>query len=481
MSHLEPRRSSLRVILFGLVALTGAAWVFDSGLFAQRNDPLLDRRQRTLNDFPNGFHQLARQALPSIISLEARGWGRTGATCRNPGTMHSRGTGFVMGPGDVILTNSRLVTGADRVRIRSRDGFDYWASSAAIDPLTGLAILRMAPPFSLPALPLADSDATQIGDWVLAVGNPGIRNLTSDLNVSAGIVSGRGLLPDSPGNTDFLETDAMISPTNDGGPLLNLNGQVVGINTVPEEFQPGGAGFALPSNQINWVLRELIDHGTVRRSFLGLKTQPLTGPLAKQFHVPAGKGALVTQVLPDSPAAAAKVLPGDVVVALDKQEILSPIQLHTRGERLQAGKTYTLDVLRGGNRSTLNVVPTALVYPPKFAPRTIKFEPVTAAGAQPANIADLGISTASVSADNSRKWGFPAATQGVIIDSVKPGSLAAEAGLRSGMLLDQVGKRTIMTPADLNQIQPELTSKQGVLLRVRTPKDSRFVILGNVP
>lgn len=375
-------RSSLVALLSRVAAICGVLFVVEPALFAQRKNAAVDRQQRSAEDFPVSFHPLAQQAVPSIVAIEAMGKGKQDLNCRGRGRgpMHTRGSGFVIEPGNVIITNSHLVTGADRVRILTRDGVEYWATSMSTDPLTDLAALRMADPFDLPGLPLADSDAAHLGDWVLAVGNPWRLSRGSDMNLSAGIITGRSPLPDYPGNTDFLRTDATLAPSHGGGPLLNLNGEVVGLNTVSADYflQPSSSSFALPSNQLKWVTRELLEHGTVRRSYLGIKTAPLTRTPNDDIKVPAGKGTLVTHVQPGSPAADAKLLVGDIIVAVDQRELLNPPQLNALAERLEAGKTYPVEVIRNGDKTSLDIVPVALKYPARLAPRTIQLETLAA-------------------------------------------------------------------------------------------------------
>lgn len=373
---------SLFALTSAIAVTSGAMFALEPALFAQQKNAAVDRRQRNAEGLPASFHTLAQQAGPSIVAIEATGNGMQGLSCRSRGRglMHTRSSGFVIEPGNVIVTNSHLLAGADRVRILTRDGVEYRASSMSIDPLTDLAVIRMAAPFDLPGLPLADSDAANLGDWVLAVGNPWRPSRGSDMNLSAGIITGRGPLPDYPGNTDFLRTNAMLTSNHGGGPLLNLNGEVVGLNTVSEDsfLAPTSSGFALPSNQMNWVTRELLEHGAVRRSYLGIKTAPLKRTTHDDVNVPPGKGVLVTQVQPGSPAAGARLLTGDIMVALDQRELLNPPQLHALAERLEPGQTYPLDVIRNGDKTSLDIVPVELKYPARLAPRTIQLETLAA-------------------------------------------------------------------------------------------------------
>lgn len=479
MSTLQQVRPSLRSALFGiLVVVAGAVISFEQGLFAQRDNRVINQRRENPADFPNAFHNLAQQALPGIVSIEAMGRGGVGRKCRVPGPFHSRGTGFVLDPGNIILTNTGLVTGAERVRIRTRDGEEIWATSMSLDPLSNLALVRLPLLTTLPSLPLADSDAAQIGDWVMAVGNPGLRSGVSDLNASAGIISGRGPLPDFPQWTDFLETDAQINSNNSGGPVLNLNGQVVGLTTIPGDADElvSGPGYIIPSNQIQWLSQQWANNGPIRRSYLGLRTQALSTVLARQLMVPNNRGVVVTQVAPTSPAALANVRAGDVIVALNQRDVTDPQQLHVIGERLPLGKTYPLDVIRDGKRTPLKIVPAEMVYPPNLAPRTVTLQQGLVVNS-PRKFSDLGITASETTLTRARQLGFKDPINGVMIDAVEPDSAAANAGLRPGMVLEQVGKHEIKTLADFESIQNEAPTKNGLLLRVRTPREPRFVVV----
>ncbi len=233
---------------------------------------------------------------------------------REPGS-RGQGSGFVIDPSGIIMTNNHVVEGADKVTVRMSDGRVFTATDFKGDPKSDVAIVRIKADAPLATLPLGDSDRTEVGEWVLAVGSP----FGLDLTVTAGIVSAKGRGPKITEREDFIQTDAAINPGNSGGPLLNLNGEVIGMNTAISTRSGGydGVGFAVPVNMARWAANQLVEHGTVRRAYLGVAIQPVDAELAGQFGVPINGGAVVTQVMDGSPAEGAKLQPGDVVIRLD--------------------------------------------------------------------------------------------------------------------------------------------------------------------
>ena len=221
------------------------------------------------------------------------------------------GSGVIIDPSGIILTNNHVVDGAGKIMVRLHDGREFEATDVKRDPKTDLAILRIKGAGKLTAVKLGNSDDAQVGDWVLALGDPfGLEG-----TVTAGIISAKGR-PLGATRANFIQTDAAINPGNSGGPLVNLDGEVVGINTAISSNNGGnqGVGFAISSNLAKWVSQQLIANGTVKRAYLGVAIQPVDPDLAKQFGVETMQGVVVADVQPDTPAAAAGVKPGDVIV-----------------------------------------------------------------------------------------------------------------------------------------------------------------------
>ena len=248
----------------------------------------------------------------------------------------SSGSGVIIDQSGIILTNHHVVSSGGKVIVRLRDGRELEATSVKSDPRTDLAVVWVDADDKLPAAPLGDSDALRIGDWVLALGQPfGLEN-----TVTAGIISakervGVGLV----GREEFLQTDAAINPGNSGGPLIDLDGKVVGINTAISSSTGGyqGVGFAIPVNLARWVSEQLVDHGTVRRAFLGVTIQSVTPQLARQFGDDVTSGAAITRVLPDTPSAEAGLKAGDVVVDFAGRKVEDAQDLQAVVERTEIG------------------------------------------------------------------------------------------------------------------------------------------------
>lgn len=474
----------------GTLVLVAITIMIDGTIFAQLQprspngelrDPSATRQPPP--GFANGplsFRNVAQQAFRSIVTIEALGLESGSRACRGISSFRHRGTGFVIGPGNEIVTSSRVVADADRVRIRAADGTTYLASSMALDPLTDLAILRFTPPLDLPRLRLADSDALALGDWVLAVSNKPCADSFVNPQVAAGVISSRGPGPGVARREDFLETDIPFDSVPAGSPLLNVNGEVVGIHTAlgaDSESAPHG-GIIVPSNLLHQISRQLIESGTVRRAYLGLSTQPVDPQLAKLLELPQNSGALVNQVIPDSPAAKASLQPGDVVQRINGIPITDGHRLQSFADQLPIGQQVPVEIFRGTNRQTLNIVPAEFPASllPVAPPRQINLN--TTANRPISNFTDLGIGIKPLIPESAPAWARQPAARGVLVDTVKPGSPAYDAGLRPGMVIESVGGNPVSSPADLGIVNVNWANSAGVLMLARSSRGSRFLIVG---
>jgi serine protease Do len=268
------------------------------------------------------------------------------------------GSGVIVDKSGIILTNNHVLEGADEVKIRLSDGREFEAKDIRRDLRTDLAVLTIEGAGSLPAAKLGDSDDLEIGDWVIAVGNP----FELEHTVSAGIISGKGRQLSAARRAMFLQTDAAINPGNSGGPLVNLDGEVIGINTAIASRSGGnqGIGFAIPSNLAKWVMAQLIEHGNVRRAYLGVGIEPITPQNAAEVGVRPGQGVLVSAVFPDTPAAEAGLQKGDVVTHFAGTAVDSPAKLQRIVERSPMNSRQQLTILRDGRESRLEVEVKAL-------------------------------------------------------------------------------------------------------------------------
>jgi len=455
----------------------------------------------------SGFRHAAKAALPAMVSIEVRGKAAQvnngqGADLdelfggspfgdmfkrdprfkeffkggqRQMPRSHGMGSGFVIDPSGIILTANHVVADADEVKVKLNDGREFMATEVKTDPSTDVAIVRIKADGKLPFVRMGNSDAVEIGEWVVAIGSP----FGFDATVTAGIISAKGRGPGIAKREDFLQTDAAINPGNSGGPLVNLSGEVVGINTAISTRSGGydGIGFAVPINLAKWVADQLIEKGNVSRAYLGVAIQPVDSDLSKQFNVPVGKGAIVTNVMPGSPAAAAKVEAGDLVVKFDGKEIHGPRDLQGVVERLTAGQTYAMHVMRDGKELTMKV--TAKEMPKDFslASHSLVEEKAAPEAQEVDRFADLGIEIEAAKPDVLQKLGFKSDTAGVVVTSVAEDSPAAQANIHEGMVIEKVGSKRVTTPAEFKDAVHAASLDKGILVLVRTPRGSQFVVV----
>jgi serine protease Do len=377
------------------------------------------------------------------------------------------GSGVIVDPSGVILTNAHVVRGDGEITVRLQDGREFDATHVKTDPKTDLAILKIEGADGLVAARLGDSDQMEVGDWVLALGQPfGLEG-----TVTAGIISAKGRGIGIADRENFLQTDAAINPGNSGGPLVNLYGEVVGINTAISSRTGAyqGVGFAIPINLAKWVGQQLTENGTVRRAFLGVVIQPVTQALADQFGVKVREGVLVAEVRSDTPAAKAGLKPGDVIVRFSGQAVANPRELQNLVERAEIGSPQTVIVVRDGKRITLNV--TVREQPEDFD--------LAAEGAHhggSSTFDKLGLDVATLTPEVAEQLGVEG-VKGVVIADVKPGSLADMAGLSTSMVITQVDRKPVDSVAAFRKIIADRPLKEGLLLLIRTAEGSRFVVL----
>jgi serine protease Do len=340
------------------------------------------------------------------------------------------------------------------------------------DPNTDIAVVRIKAK-NLPAAKLGNSENLRIGDWVIAVGQPfGLAD-----TVTAGIVSATGRSVGITKYDEFIQTDAAINPGNSGGPLVNLQGEVVGINTAISSSSGGfqGVGFAIPVNLAKWVSNQLVKEGKVHRAYLGVGIQKIDQDLASQLNLPAHEGALITDVQPDSPAAKAGFQSQDVIVEFAGSKIRSPNQLQSVVARSQTGTRQPVTVIRDGKRVELAV--NLREMPNNYGEtsrRSAEGEDEPSAESRDFN--KLGLQVGPLSSDVAQQLGMSGAS-GVVITNVEQGSAAAGAGLETGMVITQVGRKPVKDVASFEAELKNASLDKGVLLLVRTEQGSRFIVL----
>ena len=365
--------------------------------------------------------------------------------------MRGLGTGMITDAQGHILTNNHVVGGASKVQVLLADGSRYEARVVGTDPKTDLAVVKIDAGKPLPHVRFGDSDAVEVGEWVVAIGHP--RGL--DQTVTTGIVSAkhRRGITDPSGYQDFLQTDAAINPGNSGGPLLNLRGEVVGVNAAIASTSGGfeGIGFAIPSNMATYISRELITRGKVERGWLGVSVQDLTHDLARTMGIEGTRGALVTEIHKASPAEKAGLKQGDVVVAYNGKEIRDASQLRNEAASSPIGKEVKVTVLREGKKRDVPL-------------RIESLESRTQAAAAPIQ-ERLGITVRpATSREASRLKLRPG--QGVIVTRVETGSPGAKAGLEPGDAILEVNEMLLASAQDLSAALALVKPGEQVLVSI---------------
>jgi serine protease Do len=381
------------------------------------------------------------------------------------------GSGFIIDPKGIIVTNDHVVSGPGQVRVRLNDGREFNASKVASDERTDLAVVWIEGAENLPVAKLGNSDEVEIGDWVLAIGNP-FNFLGS---VTAGIISAKGRGLGVAVREDFIQTDAAINPGNSGGPLINLDGEVIAINTAISSRTGGfqGAGFSIPINLASWVVNQLMESGTVRRAYLGTQIGPLTQELSEQFGVPVESGALVAQIIANSPAEKAGLKPGDIIIQFADKQISNPRQLTSEVERAKIGSKFPVTVLRDGKKMTLTVT---VEQQPEGYGLARDDEPSEPSPTERRSYEDLGLELAPLSPAEAEQLGLPN-HQGVLITSVEPGSPAGLARLNPGTVIVEVNRQAVRRVEDFDAALKARPKEKGILLLVRSRRGSEFVVL----
>jgi Do/DeqQ family serine protease len=367
---------------------------------------------------------------------------------RNPQREQSLGSGFIVSADGVILTNAHVVEGAEQIKIRLADQRVFAGEVVGIDPKTDVAVLRVKGDRSLPVAVLGDSDRIKVGQWALAIGNP----FGLDSTLTVGVVSATGRanigIEDY---EDFIQTDASINPGNSGGPLLNIYGEVVGINTAIVAAGQG-IGFAIPINLARQVAEQLIATGEVTRGWLGVTLQPLDTSLAEAFGLDKISGALVTRVLPDTPAARAGLQRGDVLLAFAGKAVRGVRELQLLVASAPIGKSVPVEIVRDGQRLTLQ----AVITPRDERPSTARSEPAAADW--------LGMTVA-------------AAQDGVAVVAVAPGSIAERGGVRAGDLLLVIDRSEVRSLTDFHRVTGSLRGGRTVVVLVRRAEAALYLAL----
>ncbi len=371
---------------------------------------------------------------------------------------HALGSGFVISGDGFILTNNHVVKKADEIKVKLDSGTEYDAKIIGVDPKTDLALIKVKPDKNFPKpVKLGESDAIRVGDWVMAVGNPFGLGQT----VTTGIISAKGRIIGAGPYDDFLQTDAAINPGNSGGPLFNMEGEVVGINTAIIAHGQN-IGFAIPINMAKELLPQL-KSGKIIRGWLGVMIQDITPDLAKSFGLSTTKGVLVSDVTKDSPAEKAGLKRGDVIARFAGKEIRDSHMLSRTVAATRPKTDVSIDVIRDGKEKSIQV--------------EIGTMPQNLGTLSPENAEGWGMAVQDLTPDLARKLNLNSDEEGVVISGVKPGSPAAEAGLRAGDLIKEVNRKRIKDLDDYNEAIQKTAKGDGVLLLVKRGDGTLFVVL----
>jgi len=383
-----------------------------------------------------------------------------------PRQSQALGSGFVISADGYIVTNNHVIEGADEIEVELFTGERYPAALVGTDPATDIALLKVETDEDMVFVPFGDSEVARVGDWVLAVGNP----LGQGFSVSAGIISARGRALQ--GNyDDFIQTDAAINRGNSGGPLFNMDGQVVGVNTAILSPNGGsiGIGFAMSSHVVERVVFQLREFGETRRGWLGVRIQDVTADVADSLTLDEARGALVTEVM-EGPSLDAGMLSGDLITRFDGGNVDDTRDLVRRVADAGVGREVEVVVFRDGDEETLYVT-LGLRNDDSLA---------SATPAEPeAPTLILGLELTELSDQMRSDMGLDPALTGVLVRGVEPGSDAESKGLRAGDVITEAGQEPLATVAALQERLDAAreAGRRTLLLMVRSGGDPRFVAL----
>ena len=376
------------------------------------------------------------------------------------------GSGFIISSDGYIVTNNHVIQGAQKITVKLVDGRTFKAKIVGTDPFSDIALLKINTN-NLPVLKLGNSDLIKVGEWVIAIGNPfGLSH-----TVTVGVVSAKGRSGIGISDIeDFIQTDAAINPGNSGGPLLNLKGEVIGMNTAIFTRSGGymGIGFAIPSNIVKTVVEQLKTKGKVERGFLGVYIQDLTPALAKELGLKVKEGALITQVMPGTPAEKAGLKEKDVIISYNGKPVRNASDLKNYVLLTKPGTKVILKIIRNGKEIRLKV---KIGTPQKgFFVSKAEFKNLQEF------LENLGLVVENITPEIAKRLGL-STTRGVIITEVLPETPADYAGLTPGLIIDEVNRIKVKNLREFYQaLKPSLKTKR-VLLGIKTTRGRYYITL----
>ena len=468
-------RKMILSVLHGLIILTI--------LFMASPSAKADNGLQTLRETSKAFSAVANKAIPAVVSIKVEktveaeepfgfqfpfGEQFFDPRFRNrqqPPKKYQQfgqGSGFIITEDGYILTNNHLVGDAEKVLVKLTDGREFTAETIGTDPKSDVAVIKIEGK-NLPVIELGDSDAAEIGEWVIAIGNPFGLSAT----VTVGIISAKGRSNVGINDyEDFIQTDAAINPGNSGGPLLNLEGKAVGISTAIFSRSGGymGISFAIPANMAKAIKDQLVESGTVTRGKIGAYIQDITMDLAQLFDLKIGHGVLIGGILAESPAEKAGLKEGDIVLKLDDEDVENAGSFRNAISMRKPGSTVRLLVYRDGKEKEITVEIGSLDG--------------TSVEMDTSQISEkLGLGVQDLTRELALRFGYEETEEGVIVSHVQSGSYAAAAGIRPGMLIVSANREQVSSVSEFNIALKKSEETGKVLLQIQNGQGSRYVVL----
>lgn len=484
LSHKHAAGKLLGIVMLGCIMLSGTT---AQALSGNDETDLLDRSSKA-------FVSVVKKAKPAVVHIRVEKSIKSGGYDQNMEEMFNnpffehffgpqfrqhpnmpqrkqkqegQGSGFIISQDGYILTNNHVVDSADSITVILSDHREFTAKVIGTDPQTDVAMIQIKDGGSLPVLPMGDSDALEVGEWAIAIGNP----FGLDQTVTVGVISAKGRSRVGINEYEnFIQTDAAINPGNSGGPLLNAHGEVIGINSALFSRTGGymGIGFAIPINMVKAIQTQLHDNGKVTRGWLGVAIQDVDENLAKSFGLNHAGGILVSEVQAGTPAEKAGLRQGDIILKLNDTKLDDVTDLRNRVALIAPEKKAMLTIVRDGREQQLEVIIGK--QPADFGKNE------HGSTNDPSVASSFGISFQDLTQELADRLGYKT-KKGVVISEVEPGSPAANAGLRPGMLVEEVNKKPVQSTRELQAELKKSSEQKRVLLKIRSQNASQYVVL----
>lgn len=424
--------------------------------------------------FPS-FADLAEKLTPSVVNISSFSQSETENSEGNTPLSESLGSGFIIDGNGYIITNNHVVDKAESISVTLSDNTKTEARVIGKDPKTDLALIKIETKRPLNAVKFGDSDKIRVGDWVLAIGNPfGLGS-----SVTAGIVSAKSRDIESGPYDSFIQTDASINQGNSGGPMFNLQGEVIGISSAifSTTGASQGVGFAIPANLAGWVISQLKKHGEVKRGWIGIKIQPNTPEIADSLGISANQGVVVSGITEQGPAQKAGLQAGDIVLSFNRQPIDNTKNLSRLIAETKIGTPAPIEIWRSGQKQTLTV-PIELM--PEETPLSAAKETASDAAETPDNGESLniiGFTVKEISPELAERYKLAPSTSGVVVTDILPNSDASRKGIKIGDIIVKIDKRNIIGESAFHEYVNDARRENNrpVLLAIQGQEALHFV------